>query len=613
MGQRYLQPVGGSVARGALGSLRRRRVPASIRLFARGKWASRFVAGLSTPDVRVLVLAGLALAAAGGEQMRESIVDDGRLDVALMLRTAVVVALALGGIAIQLSSNRQRIGRLLLAAAVIPGISLLNASHEFIEFSIGVLALSLTPALFSFLMLALPAGRIDSPLERKFVGASACAALLLGIAVSLAPRQAVPSWLMQGAAVVTAVGTALLMVRRAYRVNPRVRGLLAPMVTLAVLYGAVAIAYVIVRALGPLATARDGLQIANVATALAIPVAILLGLAVERMSLGRVLASFVSSLGKEPASNVQAAMAATLNDPMLRIYYRRDGTGEFVDATGRCRLPAPTASRRQTVIGGRGRPAAVVDYDANLSGQEEFLRAAAATALLRIEQERLVADLAAASANLEASQLRLSQTADEERQKIQRDLHDGAQQHLIGMHVKLELALQSLAAEPARSAGLLVEVEEQMDETARDLRSLATKVFPPTLKEYGLVDALASAIRTMGLAVHLEARSIGRHPPEVEMQLYFVCLEGLQNIGKHCGPGVAATLRIWAVRSRLFFELRDMGPGFDQSAVTDGLGLGNMADRLSSIGGRLTVVGRPGHGTVVKGVVPARMAPGPLP
>jgi len=606
MGQGYLQSVGGSVAGREPAVLRRRR-SAPIRPSAWGPWARR-LAEASAPDLRVLILAGLALAAAGGERMGDLLVENGSLDAALGLRAAVTLALALGGIALQLSPRRRRVGRLLLLAAIVPFLSLLNALHQLVPFSIGALALSLTPALFSFLMLVLPTGRIDPPLERKFIDASLCMALLLGFAISVAPDDAALSWLPRGLTVVLAGGTAALLVRRASRANPRVRGLLAPMATLAVLYAAVTIVYVFGHALGSRETARSGLEIVNVATALSIPLAVLLGLAVERASLGRVLASFVSGLGREPASNVQAALAATLNDPMLRIYYRRDGTGEFLDAAGRRRLPAPTPSRRQTVIGGRGRPAAIIDYDANLSGQEEFLRAVAATALLRIEQERLVADLAAANSSLEASRLRLSQAADEERQKIQRDLHDGAQQHLIGMHIKLELAMESLEVEPARSAGLLVEVGEEIGETARDLRSVATQAFPPTLREYGLVDALASAIRTMGLAVHLEAQSIGRHPPEVETQVYFVCLEGLQNIGKHCGPDVAATLRIWAVRRWLLFELRDMGPGFEPDAVGGGLGLENMSDRLASIGGRLSVVGRPGHGTVVKGVVPSRLA-----
>jgi signal transduction histidine kinase len=611
MGHEYAGVIGGSAAGHDRRRLRGRRRAVAVRP---SEWGSRVrsLAGLNTLDLRVLALLGIALAAARAEQVHGT-VGGGPHDVALILRAAAIGGLIIGGIAIQLSPDRRRIGRLLLVAAIIASLPLLHAPQHSVALAIGLLSLSLTPAAFSFLMLASPSGRIDSRLERSFIGAGAGAALLLGLAASITPDQTVLSWLIRGTAVVIAGGTAVLMVRRVSHGNPRARALHAPMATIAVLYAAAVVADVAARALGATEPARDAHEIADVAVALAIPIAITLSLAVERMSLGRALASFVSSLGEEPASNVQAAIAATLNDPQLRIYYRRDGTGEFLDPAGRRQPPTETPARRRTAIEGGGGPLpGVIDYDADLYGQEEFLRAAGTTALLWIEQKRLVADLEAAKSNLEASQLRLSHTAEEERERIQRDLHDGAQQHLIGMHIKVDRALESLETDPARCAGLLAELGEEMGETARDLRSLATKVFPATLKEYGLVDALASAIRTMGLAVHLETHSVGRHPPDVEMEVYFACLEGLQNIGKHCGPDGVGTLRVWSVRRWLFFELRDTGPGFDRNAVGDGLGLENMHDRLSSIGGRLSIVSHPGDGTVLKGVVPARPANGRL-
>jgi signal transduction histidine kinase len=611
MGHEYAGVIGGSTVRRERWQLRRGRRAAPGRP-AQWGWRVRRLAGLNTLDLRVLALLGIALAAAGAERTQGTLVGGRPASAALILRAAVVGGLALGGIAIQLSSDRRRIGRLLLAAAIVASLPLLHAPQHSVAVAIGLLSLSMTPAVFSFLMLASPSGRIDSPLERRFIAAGAGATLLLGLAVSIAPHRPVLSWLVRGAAVVITGGTAVFMVRRTSHVNPRARALHAPMATIAVFYAAATVAYVTARALGAMAPAQDAHEIANVAVALAIPVAIILGLAVERMSLGRALASFVSSLGKEPVSNVQDAMAATLNDPLLRIYYRSEETGEFLDPAGRRQPPAGKPSRRQTAIEGGGPTHAVIDYDADLYGQEEFLQAAATSALMLVEQNRLVADLEVAKSHLEASRLRLSHTADEERQRIQRDLHDGAQQHLIGMHVKVERALESLEAEPARCAELLAELGEEMGETARDLRSLATTVFPATLREYGLVDALASAIRTMGLRVHLETESVGRQPPEVERQVYFVCLEGLQNIGKYCGPDVVATLRIWAVRRQLFFELRDMGPGFDRSTLGDGLGLENMHDRLSSIGGRLSIVSSPGTGTLLKGVVPVRPANGRL-
>jgi signal transduction histidine kinase len=357
--------------------------------------------------------------------------------------------------------------------------------------------------------------------------------------------------------------------------------------------------------------AATGFGIAYVATALAIPVAIFLGLAMERLSLGRVLARFVSALGTVPANSVQNEMADTLNDPRLRIFYRNQGSESFVDSSGvELSRAAETDDRRQTVVQGAGRPLAVVDYDASLSDQEDFIKAAGKSAAIWLDTERLAAELASSRSSLEASRARLATTADDERRRIQRDLHDGAQQHLIGMHLKLELALEAIDEEPARSAALLAELGDELGETANDLRSLASDVFPPALTQYGLVEALRGAVRRMDVAVRFQASDVNRHPPELETPVYFACLEALQNVSKHGGVAADATLRLWEVKRRLFIEVRDSGNGFEPEAVTMGSGLQNMSDRLESVGGRLTVTSARGCGTVVRAVVPIRPRPG---
>jgi signal transduction histidine kinase len=560
-------------------------------------------------DVRVLAVLGLALAVCGDVDVREAMLEQSSPNGLMLLRLGVAVVLVLGGLGLQFVPARRRIGLLLLAAASVPCLSLLAQSDSSITFTVGTVTLALTPVVLAWLMLAAPTGRINSRLERGFLAGCAGAMLLLGVSIALWPGVSELLWLARGVLLLVGCGAAALMVRRERRANAHGRRLLGPMVVLAVLYAAIVVTVFLILLLGSRETARYVLVIGNVSTAFAIPLAVLLGLALERMALGRTLASFVSSIGTGAPIDVQAEMARTLHDPELRMFYRRGGTPGFLDASGRHPLPDPAPSRRRTVIEG-GSTAAVVDYDADLSGQEDFLRAAAITALMSVEQERLAADLSAARSSLEASRLRLSTAADEERQRIQRDLHDGAQQHLIAMHLKLESALESLDSEPARSAALLAELGAELGETAHDLRSLASTVFPPTLREFGLVTALGSAIRTMGLSVHLEATSVGRQPLEIETQVYFVCLEGLQNIAKHCGQDVAGTLNIWGVHRSLYFELRDSGPGFDRREAGGGLGLENMHDRLASVGGWVMVTGEPGVGTKLRGMVPLGPANG---
>jgi signal transduction histidine kinase len=547
--------------------------------------------------------------------------------VAVPFRVAIVSALILTGLFAHLPRRRGAMGRLLIGAGFFSCVWLLDASRDETIFRLSWVASVLAPAVLCYLMLAFPSGRIRSAPERSFILASTGLLGLLALAgLAVGPAALTAARGMSGfyvglpeahreLAVIVRVAwlivtstTAVLVISRAVRANAHFSRLLFPMTLVAVAYASITFGHLVAGA-EPSSSMIDALAIAGAMTALAIPLAIFAGLAMERLSLGQVLARFVAALGTDRASNVQRAMASTLNDPQLRIFYRREGSDAFVDADGLPQSPpGPRPSRRQTVVDCEGRSVAVVDFDANLADQEELVHATAKAGVIWLERERLASELAASKSSLEASRVRLAHAADEERQRIQRDLHDGAQQHLIGMHLKLALALEALPDEPARSVALLADVGDEMGETVSDLRALASRVFPPTLSEHGLVDALAAAIRRMGLAVTLEARGIGRHPAEVETQIYFVCLEGLQNIGKHGGPDVAATLRLWEVPRWLYVELRDWGTGFDPETVDGGAGLQNMHDRLESMGGQLRIRSHAGRGTLIRGVVPLRRA-----
>jgi signal transduction histidine kinase len=590
--------------------------------------------GAGAVSPRIQWLAVVALGAAGAAWVGYQTATNPRAGpphAAVLLRVAIILTLILSGLYAHVSRNQRSMGRLLLVAGFFSCLWLLNGSSGQIAFSVGFLASGLAPGLFCYLMLAFPSGRVKSRLERRFIMTSTGIMAFVWALAVFSQSQPVLSTpllrcaphcpnalslglpdahdglavLLRTAWLVIAAGTALLVVRRARRATAHFRLLLLPMVAVAVANALLIPAFMISK-LDHWQSAT-ALGVAYVATALAIPLAIFVGLAMERLSLGGVLAQFVAALGTPPGQNVQSAMASTLNDPKLRIFYRRGGSAEFVDADGEPLLePSEGGDRRQTVIESAGQALAVVDFDANLSDQEDFIKATGKSAAIWLEKERLAAELAASMSSLEASRVRLARTADEERRRIQRDLHDGSQQHLIAMHLKLELALEAIAADPARCARLLAEIGEEMGETASDLRSLTSDVFPPTLREYGLVDALRSAIRRMGIRARLEAHGVGRQPAETETQVYFVCLEALQNMSKHGGPGATATLRLWQDKRRLYFVLRDSGVGFDPEAVEAGRGLLNMRDRLEAVGGRLRIRSSDGCGTAIGGVVPVR-------
>jgi signal transduction histidine kinase len=550
--------------------------------------------------------------------------------VAVTLRVVIIVALVLGGLFAYGSRSQRPMGRLLIIAGLFSCVWLLNGSREQLGYTVGLAASSLAPGLFSYLILAFPSGHIESRPERRFLTTTTAVMVFAWMVGVFSHRQPiVDTPLLRGAQrglnslylglpdvhevlgtvvradwLVLIAGTALLLARRAIRGNRYSRLLLVPMVTIAVVQVCLFSAFAAHSLAGsPKAGVIGGAYVATVA---ALPIAIFLGLAMQRLSLGRVLARFVAALGSRSADDVQSAMASSLNDPELKIFYRRNDGTAMVDAGGEQLPRRERDGRRRTPVRSRGRTLAVVDFDASLRDQEEYIQATGKSAVLWLEKERLATELAASKTSLQASRARLARTADEERLRIQRDLHDGAQQHLIGMHVKLELALETIQEAPAQCAALLAEIGNEVGQTASDLRSLAADVFPPTLREHGLIDALKSAIHRMGIDVRVEAHDVNRHPGEVETQLYFVCLEALQNVFKHGGPGVTATLRMWEVKRWLYLELRDTGVGFDPERVIAGSGLSNMQGRLYSIGGRVTVISRDGAGTLVRAVAPIR-------
>lgn len=206
---------------------------------------------------------------------------------------------------------------------------------------------------------------------------------------------------------------------------------------------------------------------------------------------------------------------------------------------------------------------------------------------------------------LRESRLRIVAAGDAERRKIERNLHDGAQQHLVALAVNLRLAKQLSERDPDKAREMLDDLTHDVQETLQELRALAHGIYPPLLMERGLPEALAAAANRSTLPTRVEADGVQRHDPAVEAAVYFSCLEALQNAGKHAGEGAEATVRVWESDGVLRFEVSDNGAGFDVSTRgTGGAGFVNMGDRLGAIGGTLGVDSAPGKGTKVSGAIP---------
>lgn len=205
--------------------------------------------------------------------------------------------------------------------------------------------------------------------------------------------------------------------------------------------------------------------------------------------------------------------------------------------------------------------------------------------------------------DLQASRARIVSAADAERRRIERDLHDGAQQYLVAMAVKLRLAEQLATKDPAKARAMLDQLTGDIDHAVEELRNLAHGIYPPLLSNRGLREALRAASRRATLPAAIIADGIGRYTPEVEAAVYFCCVEALQNAAKHAGNGANAQIRVWDEERTLLFDVSDNGRGFDPARAGEGDGLTNMADRLGAVGGKLEVRSAPGAGCSVRGAI----------
>jgi signal transduction histidine kinase len=238
--------------------------------------------------------------------------------------------------------------------------------------------------------------------------------------------------------------------------------------------------------------------------------------------------------------------------------------------------------------------------------EEKLLDDLAAQAGLVLKNVGLTAELLQRLEELRASRQRLVAAQDEERRRLERNLHDGAQQNLVALKVKLGLAEALAEKDPARAKELVAQLKTDADEALETLRDLARGIYPPLLADKGLVAALESQARKATVPVEVIADGVGRYPQEIEAAVYFCCLEALQNVQKYAEAS-AATVRLRDTDRRLEFEVADDGIGFDPASASKGSGLTNMSDRLDSLGGRLEFEAQPGAGATFKGSIPLEL------
>jgi signal transduction histidine kinase len=238
-------------------------------------------------------------------------------------------------------------------------------------------------------------------------------------------------------------------------------------------------------------------------------------------------------------------------------------------------------------------------------GEEKLLVDLASQAGLVLRNVGLTSELLARLEELKSSRQRLVAAQDQERKRLERDLHDGAQQHLVALKTRLALAQRLTERDPDRAEELIANLEEEAGEALDTLRDLARGIYPPLLADQGLVAALEAQVRNAPIPVEVNGENIVRYPQEIEAAVYFCCLEALQNVAKYASAS-HAVVTLQNSNGVLRLDVTDDGVGFDPSMAAKGSGTQNMADRLEALDGSLALTSSPGRGTTVSGTLPVK-------
>jgi signal transduction histidine kinase len=330
-----------------------------------------------------------------------------------------------------------------------------------------------------------------------------------------------------------------------------------------------------------------------------VPIAFLAGLLRSRLARGG-LAELFLGLGTMRGGDLQAALARTLGDPKLVVAYWLPEYQSYADAAGQqIALPATGGDRAIAPVDRGGQRVAALVYDASLDDDPELVEAVSAAAAIALENEHLHAEAQARLTELKASRERIVAAGDAERRRLERNLHDGAQQRLVGIALQLRLLQNRIRDDPSAEE-LVTTASDELAHSLAELRELARGIHPAVL-EHGLDAALGSLANRSTVATTVSCETNGRLPEAVELAAYFVASEALANVAKY-SRATHATVRVWQSGPTATIEIADDGiGGADDSR---GSGLRGLADRVEALEGTLRVVSPAGAGTTVTAELP---------
>lgn len=348
----------------------------------------------------------------------------------------------------------------------------------------------------------------------------------------------------------------------------------------------------------------NALEIASSLLLIILPIAVVIGLLRAGLDMTSV-ASLVVKLSKGLLPDeLQPALAKVLHDPSLEVLYWVPSLDGFADLNGRAvELPAPDSERAASVLSDETRPVAALVYDASLLHEPELVETAAAAVRMALQNAGLQAQLRAQLEEVRQSRARLVEAGQQERQRVERDLHDGAQQQLVSLLLALQATRAEASQHPGTETAAMLDANiSTLKQALSELRELARGIHPSILTEAGLVPALRSLAERSPVPVEINAYADdGRLPAQLEATLYFVAAEAITNAVKHSG---ARRIQLSLRRDSRTVELDVCDDGHGGAEASAGSGLRGLSDRVAAVGGRLHVQSDERHGTTVHSEIP---------
>jgi signal transduction histidine kinase len=546
-------------------------------------------------------------------------------DVRSVLRGVAVVLYVAVGTYTTWRRPGARFGYYLTGIGLFFAVASLTASHHQLPHSFGRVTFAALTVCLAYVFLVFPHDRLASALEHRVIATFAIASVAAwAVAVPLVPKlptagpltdcssacpgnafqvthvsHGVGTMLADLVTIVTAAGAlavAALLVAKARSPTHLRHRLVGPLFVCACVQALNYAFYSVLRQLGVPNT--EGLKVVGTVAALAVPVAMLVGQIRGRVFAATSLGQLVARAGGQPVTpeRVQSMLRRALGDPSLRLALWERARDAYVDVSGRpVELPQEQGDVTVTLVEREGRKAAALIHDASLAEGSDIAEGLAATSLLLLEHTTLVEEL-------EASRRRIVASAQRERLRLERNLHDGAQQRLFAIQIKLDAARDQVLDE--KLARELDEISADTAAAVAELRALAHGLYPTVLRERGLPDALRSLAHVAAIQVRVVDDDIGRCSHTVEEAVYFCALEAIQNATKHAGPDADVTITLARLGEDLDVTIADDGQGFDLAGVGEGIGLISMRDRIGAVGGELEIASSPRNGTTIRAQVP---------